>query len=388
MPPEPPSGASITSIAVDGDALRATVMLDVIGPGRLRSYALASPPRIILEGEQLSFAPELATVALPDHPLIADFRFGAVQASEGRTEGRLVIDLKRPARVVGLDHAAGVVALSIQISGIAQTNDEALIVDLSASAIPSAAPAQQQTSPNAPRRTIIMIDAGHGGKDPGAVTDAGIYEKDVVLAVARRLQTILAATSRYDVRMTREADVSVTLDRRLVMARLAQPDLFISLHADTFAGVPQAAQVRGGAVYVLTDKATSRLAAALADKENAADQRLGLDVGPSTGNLAVDSILNDLTTRESATFASAFQSRLVGTLKGTMQLARDPARGAAFKVLKQAGTPAVLIELGYMSNAQDVALMQTPQWQTDVAAAILRAVDGYFSGKRSVLTGR
>jgi N-acetylmuramoyl-L-alanine amidase len=370
---------TVSAIKFQADPLQAEIGLTVRGEGRLRAFVLTEPPRVVIEGDGLVFGPALGQAALPGQSLISDYRFGALDTATGR----LVIDLARPAMLMAFERSTDeTVSLRIVSRGPASEPGEPFLLDLSATPEPT-------PKAHGDRRHLVLIDPGHGGKDPGAVTDVGaIYEKDVVLAVAKRLQATLSATGRYDVRMTRNADVSVTLDRRVAMSRGLKPDLFISLHADTFAGQPQAAAVRGGSVYILADTASNRAAAALADKENAADQRLGAETTTTTGNAAVDNILTDLTSRETRTFASAFQGNLVKSLKGVMQLAREPARGAAFKVLKQAETPAVLIELGYMSHAQDIALLQAPEWQGQVATAISRAVDAYFTRPRSVLNSR
>jgi N-acetylmuramoyl-L-alanine amidase len=373
---------TLHSLQVSGDALQVTITLGVQGHGRLRSFVVPATHQVLVEGEGLVFSPGLAEARLQDRLLVSDFRFGAID----QQNGRLVFDLMRAARITAFEKATDqTVTLKLSVGGSATETQNAFSVDLS---LPSEA-AWTTITPPAPdgRRKRVMIDPGHGGKDPGAVTETGVFEKDVVLAVAKRLQGALAATKRYDVVLTREADTSVTLDRRLAMSRTAQADLFISLHADTFAGQPQAAAVRGGAVYILSDRASNRLAATLADKENAADTLLGADIGPLTGDTAVDKLLQELTNRETQSFATDIQSGLIRFLKGTMQLARDPARGAAFKVLKQAGTPAVLIELGYMSHAEDVVLLQSAAWQEQVASAISKAVDGYFAKPRSIVPG-
>jgi N-acetylmuramoyl-L-alanine amidase len=314
---------------------------------------------------------------------VSDYRFGSLDADRSR----LIIETSEPVRVLSLEPAGppgvgGVIALApASAAAVLALQDEApLTLDLAQS--------RRSIEPGASRRVerpIIVLDPGHGGRDPGAVAEGAALEKDVVLAVARRLKAILAVSERYDLRMTRDSDVAVALGERVAIASAAKANLFISIHADTFAGQPLAGAVRGGSVYILSDRASNRTAQALAEKENTADVRAGVDRGHVTGDAAVDSFLSDLMVRETQVLSANFQSLLVGKLRGVIALAREPARAAAFQVLKQPSCPAVLIELGYMSHTQDIALLQSPDWQNQVASAMARAVDAYFAAPRRVV---
>jgi N-acetylmuramoyl-L-alanine amidase len=241
------------------------------------------------------------------------------------------------------------------------------------------------------QRPLIVIDPGHGGVDPGAVgpsaSGAPVLEKVVVLAVAKLLAATLLASGRYDVVMTRSGDTFVPLDQRGAQSRRLGADLFISIHADSVAANSRAQDVRGATVYTLSDQASDEQARMLADKENAADQTAGLPAVAALDQDQVRSILVDLMRRETSEFSTAFRGIVTAELAQRIAMAREPQRAAAFRVLKQTEVPAVLIELGYMTNAQDQKLLQSAAWQSQVAGALSRSIDSFFA-TRKITAGR
>jgi N-acetylmuramoyl-L-alanine amidase len=255
----------------------------------------------------------------------------------------------------------------------------------------SAPPPEKQAASEGPAekpkhraKPVILIDAGHGGVDPGAMSPSNVSEKTVVLAVAKKLKEALAASGRYDVHMTRVRDVFISLDQRLQQSRKLAADLFISLHADAIAQKDFANAVRGATVYTLSERASDEEARVMAEKENASDAIAGLETAATQEEGEVRSILIDLLKRETANFSADFSNTLVKRLAKTVSLSRESQRSAAFKVLRQPDTPSVLVELGYMSHQEDEKLLSSDLWQRGVAAAIAAAVDSYFAKRTAI----
>jgi N-acetylmuramoyl-L-alanine amidase len=228
---------------------------------------------------------------------------------------------------------------------------------------------------------LVVIDAGHGGIDPGTIGRTGVKEKDIVLAVARELRKGLEATGRYRVQLTRDADVFIPLRGRVNIARAAQADLFVSLHADS----NDHRDIRGASIYTLAEDASDREAASLAEKENMSDVIAGVDL---TGeNSPVASILIDLAQRDTLNRSVRFAERVLTTLpRATLVRPTSPHRSADFAVLKAPDIPATLIELGYLSNSSDEAEMMRPGWRLRVAASIVAAIDGHFGTEPRLTT--
>jgi N-acetylmuramoyl-L-alanine amidase len=222
-------------------------------------------------------------------------------------------------------------------------------------------------------RPVIVIDPGHGGIDPGAVSRSGTAEKDVVQAFSEVLKETLDATGHYEVHLTRTDDVFLSLHDRVQFARKAAADLFIAVHADSLSR----GTARGATVYTLADKASDAEAEALAHKENRSDIIAGVDLVAETEQIT--GILIDLAQREAKNHATTFAKQLVKELKPVANLNRRPIRSAGFRVLKAPDVPSVLFELGYLSNRSDETLLLSPEWRGKVAGAMAGAIGLYFA---------
>jgi len=221
------------------------------------------------------------------------------------------------------------------------------------------------------RRPVIVIDPGHGGRDPGAVGGKGTHEKKITWASAKELQKQLLATGRYNVIMTRSKDVYVDHEERIRIARAGGADLFISIHADS-AGSKTA---RGASVYTLADRAKNR------SKRIVNSQNWIMDVDLTTQSDPVGDILVDLAQRSTATQSEKFADMLLKELGGTTQLIGNSHRRAGYFVLLAPDVPAVLLEMGFLSNRQDEKLLNSAAHRKKVLKSVTRSINKYFDSQ-------
>jgi N-acetylmuramoyl-L-alanine amidase len=224
---------------------------------------------------------------------------------------------------------------------------------------------------------VIVLDAGHGGKDPGAVGAKGTMEKDITLKMATELKALLESGGRYKVVLTRDGDKLLALRQRIDVARAAAADLFISLHADHI----EQTSLRGASVYTLSENASDAEAARLAARENKEDLITGVDL--SSQNPMVTSILIDLAQRETKNLSARFASMLSEELADHTHVIRNSHRFAGFVVLKAPDVPSVLVELGYLSNEKDEAALASKRHRRVLANSIRDAIDRYFEWQQS-----
>jgi N-acetylmuramoyl-L-alanine amidase len=223
-------------------------------------------------------------------------------------------------------------------------------------------------------KPLVVLDPGHGGKDPGAIGVSGTYEKHIALATAQELKRQLEATGRYRVDMTRTRDVFIPLDSRVAQAQGRGAALFVSMHADA---LPDHS-VRGASVYTLSTTASDAQTAALARRENSADRFAGPQFRNASPEVA--QILASLVRQETRLGSARMARSVVAQLDQDVPMLPNPGRHAAFVVLKATDIPSVLVEMGFMSNLQDEAALRRPAHRTRVAEAMRRAVEAYFGG--------
>jgi len=243
--------------------------------------------------------------------------------------------------------------------------------------VPAVRPPGQPVAGDDARIPTIVLDPGHGGKDPGAIGANGTMEKDVNLQMAKQLKALLEATGRYKVVLTRTDDRLLPLRQRIDIARAAKADLFISMHADH----NEKTDLRGASVYTLSETASDAEAAAVAARENKDGVITGVDL--TTQSPMVTSILIDLAQRETKNLSARFASLLTDQLAERTLVLRDSHRFAGFVVLKALDVPSVLLELGYLSNPDDEAALSSKRHRRVVAKAIRDAIDRYFEWQRS-----
>ena len=251
---------------------------------------------------------------------------------------------------------------------------------LAAHAVHRSLPSPALTGRALPPKPLVMLDPGHGGKDPGAIGVSGTYEKHVAEAAAAELQRQLLASGRYRVELTRGTDIFIPLEDRVGIAEGKQAALFVSMHADAL----HDPSVRGASVYTLSDGASDAQTAALARTENSADRFAGPRFHGTSPE--VQAILASLVRQETRVGSAHMAGSVVSAFRPNIGLLNNPSRHAGFVVLKAADIPSVLVEMGFMSNRQDEAALRQASHRTMVASAMTRAIDGYFASSAAGFT--
>jgi N-acetylmuramoyl-L-alanine amidase len=368
----------VIGLKIGESAGKSRFMMELSDPLDVRIFTLTSPNRVVFDMPEVLWRVNGETRPSGKGP-VKSYRYGLFR----KGNSRFVVDLAAPVRVEKSQilPPEGGSGFRLVVDLAPTTNSEFLAHagwprDVSAAmASVESPPAPLSTAARTGKR-LIILDPGHGGIDPGTHGQSGLLEKDLVLSVAKTLRKVLEATGRYRVQLTRDTDVFIPLRERVNIARAAHGDLFVSLHADS----NDHRDVRGASVYTLSEDASDREAATLAEKENMSDIIAGVDL---TGeNSPVASILIDLAQRDTMNRSVRFAETVVGSLPAaTMLLPLFPHRSAGFAVLKGPDIPAVLIELGYLTNVRDEAEMATEAWRNRVARALSSAIDTHFAGE-------
>lgn len=360
---------------IAGDEARTRIVIDFDVKPDFTVHYLESPNRIVVDiAGTVNFA--FPQEQLEARGIYDRIRFGAMSA--GRT--RLVLTSKLPA---GLEVAE------------ARKNEEGdgwrLVLD-GAIVTPDQYAAMKKQSnwgnldsntpvvPLAPQQTpspdsvfTVAVDAGHGGIDTGAVTPGKnpVYEKNITLDFATALARELNTRPGIKAFLTRDTDVFLSLGERVQIARSRGANLFISLHADTL----REKSIRGATVYTISDRASDKLADELAKRENTSDEVAGVEVKKEPSE--VNDILIDLTRRETQAFSISLANSIVHSFEGQIGLINNPHRSAGFRVLTAPDVPSVLLELGFLSNNEDVKQLQKPDFRDKLVTLIADAVKRY-----------
>lgn len=218
---------------------------------------------------------------------------------------------------------------------------------------------------------LVVLDPGHGGRDPGAIGARGTHEKRITLAAGLELRRRLEAGGRCRVMLTRTRDVFIPLADRIDMARRREAALFVSLHADSAPGA------RGASVYTLAERATDSLSERLAVRENGADRAGGMRL-PSVPP-EVQRILMSLVRQETQTGSARIARMTVQELGETVPLLPNTHRQAAFVVLKSPETPSMLVEMGFLSDPRDEEALKRPEYRARISQALGRAIEGWLA---------
>jgi N-acetylmuramoyl-L-alanine amidase len=378
--PAAPSVASTDSLPVatdarlGGDEAQTRFVMDFSRMIELRAFTLSDPYRVVIDMPQVAFQLPPKT-GESGRGLIKAFRFGLVMQGGSR----LVFDLAKPAKV----EKAFVVeptetAPARLVLDLVPTDREAFLrrvaidnrtarADLPRVEVPQ----PKESDP----RPLVVLDPGHGGIDTGTKGPNGEEEKDIVLNFAQRLRERMEKSGKYRVLLTRTDDTFVPLGDRVRIAREASAALFVSIHADSLPHGEGDAQ--GASIYTLSDTATDSEAARLAEKENRADVVAGVDLKSEPDDVA--GILIDLAERETKSFSTQFAHKLAGEMKAVTRMHKKPLKSAGFRVLRAPDVPSVLVELGYVSNRQDLQSLLSETWRNRTADTMAQAIETFFS---------
>lgn len=368
---QPADGLNIvTETRVIGDQTRTRFIADLTEAVEIKVFALADPYRIVVDLPEVHFQLEPGT-GNEGFALISAYRFGLISGGQSR----IVLDVAEPVEVA--DHfvipaVQGQPArLVIDIVRTTRAEFMAAALDYQRQ-IPATTVVPLGVNVDDGQQTIVL-DPGHGGIDPGATGVNNVLEKDVVLAFTLVLADQLRASGRYEVLLTRGSDSFMSLSDRVEFARRSGADIFMSVHADSFSS----SNVRGTAIYTVSERASNQMVAEIAARENQSDILAGMNIHDATNEVA--DILIDLARRETKNFSVMLARGLIAHMSGATNLSNNPHQEAGFVVLMAPDVPSVLVELGFVSNAQDADILQSADWRSRTAASIVEAIDSFFA---------
>jgi N-acetylmuramoyl-L-alanine amidase len=356
-----------------GDDARTRIVIDFDREPRFSVHYIANPERIVVDLPATAFG--FPAKDLEARGLFKDIRYGAMD--EG--SARIVLTAARPVQLalakVQMDESGNGHRLVLDAEMIDKQKFAELVKTQSwtdqsdAAQTTSAIPQPEKTAPG---DFVIAIDAGHGGIDTGAIgVDTKTEEKQVTLAFAKALADRLNKERGIKAFLTRDNDEFLSLSQRVLIARQNHAGLFISLHADTL----KQKDIRGATVYTISDKASDKLAADLAERENLSDQIAGKETVAEPPEVA--DILLDLTRRETQAFSISLAESVLASFKDQIGTINNPHRHAGFRVLQAPDVPSILLELGFLSNVDDEKLLLDDTWRVKMTDLLTDAVKRY-----------
>ena len=361
---------------IAGDDARTRIVIDFDRRPEFTLHYTARPNRLIIDFGETTFG--FADDDLKPIGLFSDIRYGRM----GEGASRLVLTARRPARAVLAEVQPNETGkgfrLVLDCEVISQKALQKLVAEQKWVGEEKVAGGKSDrlatlSEPAPDGEFLIAIDAGHGGIDAGAkgvVTK--VEEKVVTLDFAKALTERLNKEKGIKAFLTRDKDEFISLSERVVIARQRGAKLFISLHADTL----RQRDIRGATVYTISDTASDALAASLAERENLSDGIAGVEIANEPAEIT--DILLDLTRRETQAFSIRMAETVLESFEGQIELINNPLRHAGFRVLKAPDVPSVLLELGFLSNPKDEALLTDPKWRDKVADLLAEAVGEYM----------
>lgn len=378
-----------SDVRVAGDDRQTRFILDLDRKIDARAFVLGDPYRVVVDIPQVTFNLPAGS-GTAGRGLIRAFRYGLVMPGGSR----VVFDLSGPAKIEKsyvMEAANGQPArLVVELAAVERSafrpshpGDEppqlrpAIVADASGPAMETTGSAK--TGKTVDPRPVVVIDPGHGGVDNGTQAATGESEKSLVLDFAKALRDRIEKSGKFRVVMTRDDDTFVPLGDRVKIARTNMAALFVSIHADALP--KREGDAQGATIYTLSEKASDAEAEKLAEAENKADAIAGINLTEEPADVA--DILIDLTQRETRTFSSRFAKMLATEMKTVARMHKHPLKSAGFKVLKAHDVPSVLVELGYVSNKDDLQHLVSESWRSRTVGSVAQAVDA-FLGKRVV----
>jgi N-acetylmuramoyl-L-alanine amidase len=343
---------------------RLTLALELSQPVPWRLRLMADPPRLVIDAREVDWT-GVEGIGTPE--TVVALRAGRFRPGWSR----LVLELSGPQKVLQAGMATGGGSARIELV-LGPTDAKSFAAEAARADLPEwAAPDAADLMPPLPEGTgpiAVVLDPGHGGIDPGAERD-GQTEAALMLTFARELKEVLVRDGRFRVVMTRDDDVFVPLETRTSIAREAEADLFISLHADALAE----GDAQGATVYTLTADASDEAAAALAERHDRDDLLAGVDL--SEQDDVVAEVLMDMARTETAPRTERLAGAVVAAIKAAeIRMHRRPQQTGGFSVLKSPDIPSVLLELGFLSSDRDFRRLSDSKWRAMLAEAILQAL--------------